>query len=119
VTGHGGGWHKIQTPDGELNCPSLHHQMMNLWDKEGKECFEFDKIGWMDKAVSTRYLGEPEEEELGKDAKATELQLPYEPEIVWIPHTKSLCIQSHPEFIHDNEHPFIKYCLNLVKERMF
>lgn len=114
ANGHGGGWHKIRTSEGtELNCPSLHHQMMNPWDKKGKALFEFEKLAWMEAPLSSEYLGPPEEE-----GESEKLHLPYEPEVLWIPHTKSLCIQSHPEFIHSSEHPFIVYCLKLVQEKI-
>lgn len=114
VNGHAGGYHKIVTDAGEqYNCPSLHHQMMFPWlTPDGKE-IAHDMLAWTEKPLSDCYLGEPE----GDDPNGRSIILPgHEPEVVWFPVTKSLCIQSHPEFIHDMKHPFIKYCLALVKQ---
>jgi GMP synthase-like glutamine amidotransferase len=117
VSNHAGGWHGIKTLDGqEYKCPSLHHQMMYIWDKDGKR-LPCDLIAWASPLRSEgSYFGEPAE---GIDDKGRSLVLPeaIEPEIVWFPHTKSLCIQSHPEFITDVKHPFVQYCLDLVKEK--
>lgn len=109
VTRHAGPYHQIITKDGAYyKCPSLHHQMMYPWPlEEGKD---FEKIAWMEKPISGCYLGEPDEH-----GKPKELDVPYEPEILWFPKTKSLCIQSHPEFINDVKHPFVQYCLTLTK----
>lgn len=41
-----------------------------------------------------------------------------EPEIIYIPDTRSLCIQPHPEWMaHDT--PFVKYCQELVHTFIF
>lgn len=118
VEGHAGGYHKIKTSDGRvLNCPSLHHQMMYPWPRNGRDGIgEFKYLAWMEEARSTVYFGEPEEN--SERAKKLSLQ-GHEPEVIWIPTTKSLCIQSHPEFIHDSRHEFVQYCLSLTKEYIF
>ena len=112
VEGHAEGWHEILTKDGErYNCPSLHHQMMWPWGAE------HEMVAWMERPRSRRYCGEPTDDPtLGKDAyKLLELPGP-EPEIVWFPKTKSLCIQSHPEFISDVKHPFVQYTFKLTND---
>lgn len=112
VDGHAGRDHVILTKDGKrIACPSLHHQMMHPWPlEEGKD---FEKIAWMEEPRSKVYLGEPEE---GDGGEGRSLTIPYEPEVLWFPATKSLCIQSHPEFISSVDHPFVQYTLKLVKE---
>ena len=86
--------------------------MMYPWfDKHHRE-IEHKMIGWMEKARSDVYWGEPTE-----TGEERSIILPgHEPEIVWFPKTKSLCIQSHPEFIPDVEHAFVKYTNSLIKE---
>lgn len=114
VEGHAGGYHKILTDEGEiLNCPSLHHQMMYPWPRNGRDGIKDVKfLAWCPEPRSSVYYGEPDE----KTMEPKELTLQgQEPEILWIPKTKSLCIQSHPEFIQDLEHPFVKHCLKLTK----
>ena len=110
VTGHVGGYHEIVTNKGEkFNCPSLHHQMMFPW-----EIKEFEMLAWPPKPRSAVYKGQPDDESLSQDGMDLTL-LGEEPEIIWIPSTKSLCIQSHPEFIHDVKHPFVQHCLKLTE----
>jgi hypothetical protein len=115
VDGHAGGYHPILTSDGEtVNCPSLHHQMMYPWfTKEGAPV-EHEMLAWSPKPRSKVYLGEPDEE--SDDFEGRSIILPgHEPEVVWFPKTKSLAIQSHPEFIHDLKHPFIAYTNKLIR----
>lgn len=115
VEGHAGGYHKIKTSDGRvLNCPSLHHQMMYPWARGSRDGIgEFKYLAWMEEPRSTIYFGEPDE----TTGRARKLALQgHEPEGIWIPNTKSLCIQSHPEFITDDRHEFVQYCVNLTKE---
>jgi hypothetical protein len=118
VNNHAGGYHEIVTDKGKYyNCPSLHHQMMYPW-VDGGEGSEFEYIAWCEKARSDVYLGPPNEDD--SDGKAIRLKLKGpEPEILWFPKTKSLCIQSHPEFITNVDHPFVKYCLDLTKQYVF
>lgn len=111
VNNHAGGYHEIVTDGDETyNCPSLHHQMMYPWEVEHK------MIAWCDKPRSDIYLGEPVMDG-EKVVGARKLTLPGpEPEIVWFPAIKALGIQSHPEFIHKSDHPFVRYCLSLTKQ---
>jgi hypothetical protein len=105
----------IETDEGkEFFCPSLHHQMMHPWPRAGHDGVpDFKMIAWCPTARSSVYYVEPDEEDMS--AKSIVLQGP-EPEIIYIPGTKSLCIQSHPEFIREPEHKFVQYCLSLTKK---
>ena len=115
VTGHAGGWHPIVTDDGrKFDCPSLHHQMMYPWPSGKRGVSEWTSIAWTEPARSKVYFGEPTEENPEKPTVLT-LHGP-EQEIIYIPATKSLCIQSHPEFIHEQKHPFVDYCNELAKK---
>ena len=113
VDNHAGGYHPIVTSDGEiLNCPSLHHQMMYPWYDNIGDPIEHEMLAWMEKPRSDVYYGQPDE-----DGTERSIILPGpEPEVVWFPKTKSLCIQSHPEFIHQADHPFRIYCNKLVSK---
>lgn len=110
VTGHGhGSGHLVVTTEGqELHTASLHHQMM-LPFSVPKEKYEI--LAWTPQPLSVCYLnGE------GTDLKASE-ELPenfVEPEVVWYPEVKALCIQGHPEYMHP-EAPFVKYSRQLVE----
>ena len=116
VDGHAGGWHSIKTDDGrEFNCPSLHHQMMYPWTKAGGQVDPGMKyIAWCDPARSRKYHGEPAGEN-GEDSEWLKMHW-HEPEILYFEKTRSLCIQSHPEFIDKVDHPFVQYTLELTKK---
>jgi anthranilate/para-aminobenzoate synthase component II len=115
VERHAGGWHKIVTSDEEeLMCPSLHHQMMYPWSRKDDGVGEFEMLAWCPEPRSNVYYVEPSEKENEEPVQVT-IPGKQEPEVIWIPKTKSLCIQSHPEFIQDVQHPFVQYCLNLTK----
>lgn len=125
VENHAGGWHGIETHDGKFyNCPSLHHQMMHPWaradkPKEFPGIAEFELLAWAHPVRSKVYHCEPQGEfpdEIEADAKPIAIEVPCEPEVIWIPKTKSLCVQSHPEYIQNVEHPFNKYVLSLVEK---
>jgi len=109
VTGHYG-THHIKTDTGKVMfATSVHHQMMNpfvlpesdfklvAWAKGPPDSLDGD-------ALSYEYLD-------GEDNQAP--PPPKEPEVVWYPKTKSLCIQGHPEFAAKNS-PFYQYCKALV-----
>lgn len=115
VENHAGGYHKIETSEGEiLNCPSLHHQMMYPWSRGADGVEKWDMLAWCPEPRSSVYYVEPSEKE-GEEPEQVTIPGKQEPEVIWIPGTKSLCIQSHPEFIQDVQHPFVQYCLNLTK----
>lgn len=117
VAGHGGGWHEITTNDGRtFNCPTLHHQMMYPWPRNGRDSLsEWESIAWMTQPKGKEYWMEPQEDGPDKAVVLTALPGP-EPEIIYIPKTKALCIQSHPEFIHDDTHPFVVYSRELAQK---
>lgn len=119
VTNHAGGYHSIETKDKEkYNCPSLHHQMMWPW-LEDSTPIPHELIAWAEPKRSKVYLGSPDPREVDGDNGVALPDPPYEPEIVWFNQNKSLCIQSHPEFINDSKHPFRIYCNKLVKSYIF
>lgn len=113
VTGHYGD-HNIHCPeiapglgDIELTTSSIHHQMMLLTD------VEHVLLGFTHPAKSDTYLGENNEEISECFSKDW-----CEPEIVWIPKTKSLCIQGHPEYMKKDA-PFVKYVQALIDYFIF
>jgi len=75
VEGHAiGGTHPITTIEGDkVLVTSTHHQMM--WPKKG-----YALLAWFD-PDPVRAWGNPE------------------PEVVWYPETRSLCVQYHPEYM--------------------
>jgi GMP synthase-like glutamine amidotransferase len=122
VTGHGTD-HSIVTNEGKkYQTTSLHHQIMFPWKLDAKK---FQLLAWTDPLLSNEYLGEddinipfdgnqlvPPASELNVESEFDII----EPEIIYFPELKALCIQGHPEFIHNRKHEFVKYCLGLVDE---
>jgi len=92
VEGHANGQtHAIQLDlpydNGIYNITSTHHQMMYPFNLSEKQ---YQIVGYSKYFLSDKYLN-------GKDQNI-ELPLNFvEPEIVYYPETKSLCIQGHPE----------------------
>lgn len=115
VSGHTSN-HSIRTIDDKIySTTSLHHQMMFPWHTN------FKLIAWSDPCRSVGYMEGNSINE--KEAKDLEVAFPEmvdptkrEPEIIYFPEVKALCIQGHPEFINNEEHHFIKYCQQLVDE---
>ncbi len=103
--------HNIQTSfemaDGHFKSylmSSSHHQMMYPY---GLSESEYNLLAWSEYFYSSTYL----------DGKNNEIELPeefLEPEIVFYPKTRSLCIQGHPEYseVPEETNEFI---LNLIK----
>jgi GMP synthase-like glutamine amidotransferase len=101
VTGHTRQHEMITNKDEKMQTSSLHHQMM---------AFEPDQdvvmIAKSSPALSKHYIIE----------KEIDLEVPEcEPEIVYFPQTKALCIQGHPEYMSLNSR-FVRYCSELVKQ---
>jgi gamma-glutamyl-gamma-aminobutyrate hydrolase PuuD len=115
------GHHNIHCPevvpglgDIELDASSIHHQMLNptgvdhillghTWDKRGT----LPTMG----NISSKYIGEGDKP----------VDLPpdfHEPEIVWFPKTKALCIQGHPEYMSSKSN-YVKYICDLVDHFCF
>lgn len=122
VTGHSKD-HSIQTIEGkQVKTTSLHHQMMFPWNLDKSK---FKLIAWTDPLLSNEYLGEedktvefdetkliPTASELNVDSESNII----EPEIIYFNELKALCIQGHPEFIHNSKNEFVQYSLNLADE---
>ena len=102
VTGHCQS-HRIRTNDGgSFEVTSTHHQMM-------VPLVEHQMLAWSAKPLSNVYLD-------GNDVHCPEKVFGWrEPEIVWYPKSKSLCIQGHPEYV-DSKEIFPQYCLRLVRK---
>ena len=114
VSGHSHD-HFIETDEGKvLTATSLHHQMMYPWDVSHR------LIAWCSPPRSSSYLeGNALTEKVLKDVVSSfpaDLDVEKrEPEIVYFPTIKSLCIQGHPEFINNEKHQFVRYCQQLVE----
>lgn len=109
VTGHAIiGGHLVVTNDKkEFVTNSVHHQMLNPFK------VDHELLAWCPTKLSRVYIGP--NDTLVNEAYAKDFK---EPEIVWFPKTKALCIQGHPEY-GNAQLPFIRYCLKLVEERIF
>jgi len=93
--------HDVKTDEGKvLTTSSMHHQMMYPFDINHK------MLAWSHNHHADQYLGE----ETAVDMTGKE-----EPEIVFFPHTKSLAIQGHPEFMDETD-PFVLHCNNLIRQ---
>ena len=116
VDGHLGN-HKIVTDNGKiLTTTSLHHQMMYPW-----EVANYHLIAWTHTNRSKEYIEgtsikTKEEGDVVVGFPSRIDPMYYEPEIVYFPQVKALCIQGHPEFIMNEEHEFILYCKDLIKQ---
>lgn len=100
VTGHGHG-HTIQLDDGVIILTeSSHHQVM--WPFEINHVM----IGWADNKYSKHEISD----EYGKEFVGGQY-----PEIIYCKDTRSLCIQGHTEWVHEDA-PFAKTTRNLVRE---
>ena len=92
--------HKVDTKDGHtFTTSSCHHQALNL-DNVPNEL-----LAW-DRERTTRVYTDKEELET------------IIPEVVYIPSTKSFCIQGHPEWMSPTS-PFVTWCAKQIKERFF
>ena len=87
VTGHNNTTDSIYYQGKVLNIPSDHHQMMYPFNMEDSK---YQIVGHSKYHLSDKYLNDYDEN----------IELPsnfVEPEIIYYPETKSLCIQGHPE----------------------
>lgn len=102
VDNHVGSHHDVVTSSGETySTTTCHHQMMNPWK------ISHELIAWSAPALSDRYIIEGEEE----------IDMPFEPEVVFFPQIKCLAVQGHPEWMPKHS-PFVQYCLKLVEEKL-
>lgn len=101
VNGHKNSNHAIITLDGKCMVAAAdHHQMMH------PTTVHHQLIAW------TSNVGESLCE-YGKDFDPDR-----EPEILYIPDTRALCIQPHPEWMHPGA-SFVNYCRDLVTRYLF
>jgi len=107
VDNHGiGGTHDIIFKDGTiLPITSTHHQMMYPFNIN-----HYELIAWASPARSSNY-------EFGPHDSLKTLHIGQEPEIIFYPRTKCLCIQGHPEHMRSNCETVIKL-RELVKEKL-
>ena len=90
VTGHcKWTYHEMETNKGDIICTnSVHHQMMNPFKVD-----QYELLAWSKKKLSLNYIGNG-----GAHVKEAYSKNFKEPEVIWFPKTKALCIQGHPEF---------------------
>lgn len=108
VDGHHGN-HNMTTFDYKnqgMQITSDHHQMMWPWESDDP----FYVIGYS-LSLSSQYLNGNNEECVIKNKD--EFYCITEPEIIYWPHNKSLCIQGHPEWANTSS-DFVVYCKMLV-----
>ena len=118
VSGHGNN-HQIETDTGKiLTTTSVHHQMMFPWD-----IANYNLIAWTYPKRSKEYIEGTQVGDKEKDRGDVVVAFPdkvdpmyHEPEIIYLPQIKALCIQGHPEFIANLEHEFVQYCRALVTQ---
>lgn len=116
VTGHGG-THTIKTSDGKFFViSSTHHQMMYPYHlKEGED---FELIAYSAEVRSNTYLNGKDEEWVDEETGLTLVEGGLaEPEIIFYPKTRCLCIQGHPEFSAIPE-ATIDYLRKLVEDKL-
>ena len=100
ITNHNQPHHILTSKAEQITANSVHHQMM--WPYET----DYKLLAWAP-GPSESFC------EYGK------LFLPkVQPEVVWYPQTRSLCIQGHPEYLTEKAR-FYQYCRELVKELIF
>lgn len=100
--------HNIVTKDGEeLPVNSTHHQMMVPNYQRGSV------LAWAEGISDTYESGPNAEKPKLRTLKVTgKVQ---EPEAVWYPETQSLCVQWHPEQLHERE-PGYQFFQQLMEE---
>lgn len=107
VTGHGGGTggHNITTSDNRtVRITSCHHQMMNPYDLLEED---YELLAWSTVNLSSAYCIGAGPVEVSQNFK--------EPEIVYYPKTRALCIQGHPEWMPKDQ-PVIAYINELIEK---
>lgn len=97
VTNHGTDHHIITNQKERIFATSTHHQQMWPYDTN------HELLAWADHNAESFC-------EYGKDFHITA-----QPEVVWYPDTRSLCIQGHPEYLQPKDR-FHKYSRELVEE---
>jgi GMP synthase-like glutamine amidotransferase len=90
--------HTIYTVTQKYEANSCHHQMMDIRNTE------HDLIAWTPSGFSSCYT-----------IDSGEIELDYEPEIVWFPKIKALTVQGHPEWLPRHS-KFVNLCNSLVEK---
>src|SRR5258706_1847982 len=107
VEGHNAS-HMIYTADGrQIASTSVHHQMM-IPSPKGK------LLAWAS-GLSRYYFDGENKDSWGRRLGVDDFGKFMEPEVIWYPKTRSLCIQGHPEYLTP-EHEFCKYSIELVNK---
>jgi len=104
------GFHEVQTNDGRtILFNSLHHQQMLVDTNHTKlEANDFELIAWTVNQFAHHLNGDDVNYNFAADYK--------EPEIVWFPKTRCLCIQMHPEML-DQDSEAVEYCQDLFMSK--
>ncbi len=98
--------HPIETSNRDVfEVTSCHHQMMNPFVLPDNK---YEILAWSAPPQSTRYLDGNDEQSVIPDI---------EPEVVYYPQSKCLCIQGHPEWALESS-MFHTYCNLLVREKL-
>lgn len=105
VSGHGAPHEVLTNKNMTVVLSSTHHQMMNPFLLDEKD---YTLIGWSEGISDTYLNGENEDNHLFMMERI-------EPEILYYPKTKALCIQAHPEIMNPNSKG-VEFCRSLVKE---
>lgn len=108
VNNHSGRNHWISLPDQpkKYMTSSAHHQMMWPYNMAPEK---FKLIAWADENLSQIYAFNE------KDVRSS-IGDKKEPEVVWFPETKSLCIQGHPEFMSSSRAPLVVWSRELLQQ---
>ena len=111
--------HAITTKQKEVyQITSTHHQMMFPYYLDRGD---YEVIAWSTEQRSDTYLDGDDEEMVLPDNGVEIINIEYfflEPEIVFYPKTKSLCIQGHPEYSQCPQNTR-NYLVNLIKTKLF
>lgn len=109
--------HMLITQSGSRVMPvtSTHHQMM----RPGPDA---EVLAWAYNPLETRYGLSTVRADGFQILRAPDKSW-NDPEVVWYPKTKSLCIQGHPEYVayakdRDADNTFKNYCRELIMERV-
>jgi gamma-glutamyl-gamma-aminobutyrate hydrolase PuuD len=111
TTGHSMSTHPISSTSTNTVSYTMagdHHQMMYPFNLDDRQ---YEILYYSHNFKSSTYLnGDNEEIELPTDF--------VEPEIVFYPKMRALCIQGHPEWM-DETHPTVQMTLRLITEKLF
>lgn len=106
VTGHAqGGSHDVITNDGQVfSTTSAHHQMMYPFD------VPHEMLAWSKTKRSAHYQN-------GDDAPIASMFDKVEPEVVFFPKIRALCIQGHPEWMTKKD-PLVGWFNELIVDKL-